>query len=141
MLSGALTAQAVVAPTPAAPAVLPKILVKKGIGPDIVLEKDKEEKTAKMNKWKKISQLRRVLCPIKWQEKFDGMYLVYTHKKRTDFLKQIKKHHDILTKNENKETVIYGDLILNSNFKSLFKSMVSNQNNLTKSALKNFSAY
>ena len=43
VLSGALPAQAVAAPLPPAPAVLPKILVENGIGPDIVLEKDEQE--------------------------------------------------------------------------------------------------
>ena len=43
MLSGAIPAQAVFAPPPPAPAVLPKILAKKSIEPDIVVEKDEEE--------------------------------------------------------------------------------------------------
>ena len=43
VFSGALLAQAVFAPIRLAPAVRPKILAEKGIGPDIALEKDKEE--------------------------------------------------------------------------------------------------
>ena len=55
VLSGALPVQAVSAPPLPAPAVLPKILAEKGIGPDIVLEKneveqDGKDETAKMNK-------------------------------------------------------------------------------------------
>ena len=46
VLSGALQSQAVFAPPPPAPAVLPKILSEKGIGPDIVLEKEEEEQDA-----------------------------------------------------------------------------------------------
>ena len=42
VLSGCLPAQAVPAPPPPATAVLPIILAKNGIGPDIVLEKDTE---------------------------------------------------------------------------------------------------
>ena len=46
VLSGALPLQAVPAPPPPAPAVLPKILAEESIGPDIVLEKDEEEQDA-----------------------------------------------------------------------------------------------
>ena len=46
VLSGALPFQAVTAPLPPAPAVLPKILAEKSIGPDIVLEKDEEQEDA-----------------------------------------------------------------------------------------------
>ena len=47
MLSGSLPAQAVPGPPPPAPAVLPKILAEKGIGPDIVLKNDEEEQDEK----------------------------------------------------------------------------------------------
>ena len=40
--------------------------------------------------------------------------------------KKITEHVDIFTRNENGEAVIYGNAISGSNFKSLFKSMVSN---------------
>ena len=46
VLSGALPAQAVPAQPLPGPAVLPKILAEKGIGPDIVLENDEEEQDA-----------------------------------------------------------------------------------------------
>ena len=44
-------------------------------------------------------------------------------------LKKITEHPDILTRNENGKAVVYGDGISGSNFKSLFKSMVRNQQN------------
>ena len=46
LLSGALPVQAVSAQLPRAPAVLPKILAEKGIGPNIVLENDEKEQDA-----------------------------------------------------------------------------------------------
>ena len=46
-MSGALLTQAVLAPPPPAPAVLPKIIAEKGIGPDIVLQKIKDEQDKK----------------------------------------------------------------------------------------------
>ena len=47
---GALQVQAVSAPPPPAPAVLPKILAEQGIKPDIVLEKDEKEQDAEDEK-------------------------------------------------------------------------------------------
>ena len=38
----------------------------------------------------------------------------------------------MLTRNEIGEAVVYGDAILGSNFKSLLKSMVINQQNLNQ---------
>ena len=73
VLNGVLPVKAVIAPPLPAPAVLPKILAEKGIRPDIDLKKMRKSrmrriKTAKMNKWIKISELRRVICRLKWQE-------------------------------------------------------------------------
>ena len=53
-------------------------------------------------------------------------------------LKKITEHADILTWNENGEAVIYGNAIPGSNFKSLFKSMVSNQQNLNQVGIDKF---
>ena len=53
-------------------------------------------------------------------------------------LKKITEHADILTRNENGEAVIYGNAIPGSNFKSLFKSMVSNQQNLNQVGIDEF---
>ena len=52
---------------------------------------------------------------------------MYTNKS-AQTAKKIMKHADILTRNKTGEPVIYGNANINSNFKSLFKSMVSNQN-------------
>ena len=47
-------------------------------------------------------------------------------------LNRITEHPDIFTRNENGEAVVYGDTIPGSNFKSLFKSMVSYEQNLNQ---------
>ena len=54
-----------------------------------------------------------------------GVYQQKAHR----LLKKITEQPDILTRNTNGEAVVYGDAISGSNFKSLFKSMVSNQQN------------
>ena len=54
---------------------------------------------------------------------------IYQHK-ADRLVKKITKHVNILTRNENGKAVVYGDAIHGSNFKSLFKLMVSNQQNL-----------
>ena len=53
-------------------------------------------------------------------------------------LKKITEHADILTRNKNEEAVIYGNAIPSSNLKSLFKSMVSNQQNLNQVGIDEF---
>ena len=53
-------------------------------------------------------------------------------------IKKITEHADILTRNENGEAVIYGNAIASSNFKSLFKSMVSNQQNFNQVGIDKF---
>ena len=143
MLSGALPAQAVSAPPPPAPAVLPKILAEKGIGPDIVLEKDEEEQDAEDTNGedeqadKDKSAQANALSPqmarvIRWN--VPGLYQQKAHRLH----KRITENPDILTRNENGEAVIYGDAIFGSNFKSLFKSMVSNQQNLNQVGIDEF---
>ena len=143
VLSGALPVQAVPAPPLPAPAVLPKILAEKGIGQDIVLEKDEEEQDAEdennedeqVDKDKSAQasasslQMARV---IRWN--VPGLYQQKAHR----LLKWITENPDILTRNENGEAVIYGDAIPYSNFKSLFKSMVSNQQNLNQVGIDEF---
>ena len=66
------------------------------------------------------------------------MYLIDTNKKAHRLLKRITDNPDILTRNENGEAVIYGDAIAGSNFKSLFKSMFSNQQNLNQVGIDEF---
>ena len=58
--------------------------------------------------------------------------------KRAQTVKKITEHADILTRNENGEAVIYGYAIPCSNFKLLFKSMVSNQQNLNQVGIDEF---
>ena len=43
-----------------------------------------------------------------------------------------------MTRNENWEAVVYGDALPGSNFKSLFKSMVSNQQDLHQVGIDDF---
>ena len=143
MLSGALPAQDVPAPPLPAPAVLPKILAKMGIRPDIVLEKDEEEQDAEdvngedeqVDKDKSAQasalspQMARV---IRW-----NVAGLYQHKEHR-LLNRITENPDILTRNKNGEAVIYGHAIPGSNFKSLFKSMVSNQQNLNQVGIDEF---
>ena len=142
-MSGAFPVQAVPAPPPPAPALLPKILAEKGIGPDIILEKDEEEQDAddengedeQLDKDKSAQasalspQMARV---IRWN--VPGLYQQKAH----SHLKRITENPNILTRNENGEAVIYGDAISGSNFKSLFKSRVSNQQNLNHVGIDEF---
>ena len=107
MLSGALPVQAVSAPALPAPAVLNKIRAEKGIGPDIVLEKNKEEQDAEdengedeqvdKNKSAQASALSYQMARvIRWN--VPGLYQQKAHR----LLKRITGNPDILTQNENK---------------------------------------
>ena len=60
---------------------------------------------------------------IRWN--VPGLYQQTDHRQ----LKKISEHADILTRNENGEAVNNGNAIPDSNFKSLFKLMMSNQQN------------
>ena len=137
MLSWALPAQAAFAPPPLALAVLPKILTEKGIGPDIALEKDKEEQdnleeNGKENQEEKDKSAQAsALSPqmarvIRWN--VPGLYQQNAYR----FLKKITEPPGILTRNENGEAAVNGETIQGNNYKSLFKSMVSNQQNLNQ---------
>ena len=53
-------------------------------------------------------------------------------------LKKITEHADIFTRNENGKSVIYKNVVPGSNFKSLFKSIVSNQQNLNQVGIDEF---
>ena len=61
---------------------------------------------------------------IRWN--VPGLYQNNAHR----ILKWITKYSDIFIRNENGEAVVYGVPIHGSNFKSLYKSMVSNKQNL-----------
>ena len=74
-------------------------------------------------------QMARV---VRWN--IPGVYQQKAHR----LLKIITDNPDILTKNEHGEAVVYGDAIPGSNFKSLFKSMVSNQQNLNQVGIDEF---
>ena len=69
---------------------------------------------------------------IRWN--IPGQYQQNAHR----LLKNITEHANIFTRNKNGEAVIYGDAIPSSNFKSLFKSMVSNQQNLNQVGIDEF---
>ena len=53
-------------------------------------------------------------------------------------LKKITEQPEIFTRKQNGEAVVNGDAIPGSNFKSLFKSMVSNQQNLNQVGIDEF---
>ena len=61
---------------------------------------------------------------IRWNK--PGVYQQQAHR----LLKKITEQPDVFTRNEYKEAVVDGDAIFSSNFKSCFKSMVSNQHDL-----------
>ena len=134
-MSGAIPPQvSLEAPTAARP-VHPKVLADKGIGPeiepeekeqyeDVLEEKDKSAQASALP-----PQMARV---IRWN--VPGLY----QQKAQRLPRKITEHAGILTRNENKEAVVYGDAIPSSNFKSLFKSMVSNQHNLNQVGIDEF---
>ena len=111
---------------PAARPVQPKILTDKNIEPEIKPEaKEHEEQYEDLLEEKGKSaqpsaispQMAKVIC---WN--VPGLYQQKAHR----LFKKITEHAYTLNRNENGEAVIYGNAIPGSNFKSLFKSMVSN---------------
>ena len=85
---------------------------------DVLDEKDKSHQASILS-----SQMERV---IRWNE--SGLYQQKVHR----LIKNITEHPIILMRNENGEGLVYEDAIAGSNYKSLFKSMVSNQQNLNQ---------
>ena len=69
---------------------------------------------------------------IRWN--VPGQYQQKAHR----LIKKITEHPNILTRNENGEAVVYGDAIPGSNFKSLFKSILSNKQNLNQVGIDEF---
>ena len=63
-----------------------------------------------------------------------GVYQQQAHR----LLKKITEKPDMLSRNEKGKVVVYGDAIPGSNFKSLFKSMVSNQQYLNQVGIDEF---
>ena len=135
MFSGTMPPQVSFEAQPAARPVQPTVLADKGIGSEI--EPKQEEQYEDVLKQKNNSaqasaispQMARVIC---WN--VPGLYQQNAHR----LLKKITEHADILTRNENCEAVVYGDAIPGSNSKSLFKSMVSNQQNLNQVGIDEF---
>ena len=137
VLSGAFPARPALEPPPAAQQIQLKFLADKGIGPvqepeeeeekqyeDILDEKDKSAQASALPR-----QMARV---IRWN--IPGVYQQTAHR----LLKKITEQPDILTRNKNGEAVVYGDANPGSNFKSLFKSMVSNQQDLHQVKIDDF---
>ena len=135
LLRGAIPTQVALEAPPAARPVHPEVLADKGIGPEIEPEKDEQYEDVLKEKDKSDQasalsfQMARV---IRWN--VPGLYQQKAHRLH----KKIREHADILTRNENGEAVVYGDAIAYSNFKSLFKSMVSNQQNLNQVGIDEF---
>ena len=116
----------------AARPVQPNVLADKGIGSEIEPEKEEqEEQYEDVLEDKDNSDQASALSPqmarvIRWN--VPGIFQQQAHR----LLKKITEHPNILTRNENGEALVYGDAIPGSNFKSLFKSMVRNQQNLNQ---------
>ena len=114
-----------------------KVLAEKGIGPEKEAEEEEEKQYKYILDEKDKSAQASALSPqrarvIRWN--IPGVYKQKAHK----LLKKITEQPDILTRNENGEAIVYGDAIPGSNFKSLFKSMVSNQQNLNQVGIDEF---
>ena len=116
----------------------PKVLANKVIGSEIEFEKEKQEEQYEdvlneINKSDQASALSPQMARvIRWN--VPGQYQQKAHR----LLKKITGHSNIFTRNKYKEAVVYGDAIPGSNFKSLFKSMVSNQQNLNQVGIDEF---
>ena len=138
LLNGAIQSQVAHEAPPAARPVQDKVLADKGIGPEIELEKEEQdEQYEDVLDEKDKSDQASALPPqmaivIRWN--VPGLYQQKAHW----LLKKITEHPNILSKNENGEAVVYGDVIPGSNFKSLFKSMVSTQQNLNQVGIDKF---
>ena len=87
LLSGSIQPQVACEELPAAQPVQPKVIANNGIKTEIEPEEEEQDKQYEDVLETTISQIRRALCHLRWQELFDEMYLVYTSKKRTDSLK------------------------------------------------------
>ena len=138
LLSHAISPHVAREATPPSPPVIPKDLADKVIGPEIQLEEEEEQEQYQdllevINKSAQASALSPIMAKvIRWN--LPGLYQQKAHR----LLKKITKHQDILTRNENGEAVVYGVTIPGSNFKSPFKSLVSNQQNLNQVGIDEF---
>ena len=124
-LSGAILYLVAIDAPPAARLLQPEVIAGKGIEPDIDPKKAAKQ-YEDILEVKDISlllspQMAKVIC---WN--VHGLYQQKAHW----LLKKIMEIADIFTHNYNGTAVVYRDLMLGSNFKLLFKSMLSNQQNL-----------
>ena len=138
LLSSAISHQAALKAAQAAWPVQTKVLEDKGIGPEIepkgeVQEKQYEDVLEDKNTSDQGSALSpKMVRVIRWN--LLGRYQQKSHR----LLKKITEHLDILTRNKKGKAVVYGDAIPGSNVKSLFKSMVSNQQTLNQVGIDKF---
>ena len=138
LLSRTMPPQVAIEAPPAALPVQPKVRADKGIGPEIKPEEKEQEKQyedvlVEKNKSAQASALSPLMAiVIRWN--VPGLY----QQKAFRLLKKITEHADILTRNENGEAVINENAIPGSNFKSVFKSIVSDQQNLNQVGIDEF---
>ena len=116
----------------------PNILAEKFIKPEIEPEKEDEEKQYEhVLKEKDKSNQASVLSPQMAKVIWWNVPRLNQQKAHRLF-KKITEHFDILTRNENREAVVNRNASFVSYFKSLFKSMVSNQQNLNQADIDKF---
>ena len=131
MLIGAIQSQVAHEAPPAARPVQDEVWTDKGINPEIAEKEEQEEQYEDVLDEEDKSDQASALSPqmawvIRWN--VPGSYQQNAHR----HLKKITEHPNILSRNDNVEAVVYGDVIFGSNSRSLYKSMVSNQQNLNQ---------
>ena len=136
VLSGTLPAQAASAPPLQTPAVLHKVQIEKGIGSDIASENE-EENLEEEEEFEEEPAPGSGFSPhlktlIRWN--IDGLYQA----KALKLIKRITENKGILDRNESGEAVVYREAIPESNFKSLFTSMVSRRQDLRQVGIEKF---
>ena len=138
LLSGTMPPQVAFEAPPAARPVQPKVWADKGMRPEIEPEKKEQEEQYEdvlkdKDKWAQASALSPQMAKV-IRCNVTGLYQQKAHRQ----LKKITEHADILTWNENGEAVINRNAIPDNNFKSLYKSLVSNQQNLNQVGIDEF---
>ena len=137
VLNGALPAKPALEPPPSAPQMQLTVLAEKGIGPEKEPEEEEEKQYEDiLDKKDKSAQASALSLQMEWVIRWNipGVY----QQKAYRILKKITDQPDIIIRNENGKAVVYGDAIPGSNFKSLFKSMVSNQQDLHQVGIDDF---
>ena len=137
VLSGAFPDRPALEPTVAAQQMQLKVLAEKNIGPEQEPEKEEEKQYEDiLDEKDKLAQASalspQIVRVIRWN--ISGVYQQKDHR----LLKTITEQPDISTKNENGKAVVYGDAIPGSNFKLLFKTIVSNQQDLHQVGIDHF---